>query len=74
MGDESVEIPAILTQKRRCGRGADRGSREFLIFKSEHDFACLYADGNGFGVREKLMVQEIKEIIAEQLPSNRQEG
>jgi len=34
----------------------------------------LYADGNGFGMREKLMVQEIKKIIAEQLPLNRQEG
>ena len=46
----------------------------FFFFKMGTIKACLYADGNGFRVREKLMVQEIKGIIAEQLPLHRQEG
>lgn len=35
---------------------------------------CLYADGNSFRVREKLMVQKIEGIIAGQLSLNKQKG
>lgn len=46
----------------------------FFSFKMDTLKPCFYVDGNGFRVREKLMVQEIERIISGQLSLNRQEG
>lgn len=59
-----------------CDRRVDIGSSEvfFFSFKMDTLKPCFYVDGNGFRVREKLMVQEIERIISGQLSLNRQEG